>query len=61
MKFRCVREIVSAEGSQEFEVEAKSIEEAKEKFKSGGGELVSSDCEVMDLSDYDLDSVWEET
>ena len=52
--------IVSAGGTQEFEVEADNLEEARAKFEQGDGKLVEDYCEVMDLDDYDLDSIWEE-
>ena len=60
-KFRCEREIIAASGSQEFEVEAVDIDEARELFKSGKGEMVESDCEVTDLADYDLDTLYQES
>ena len=60
MKFRCERIIAAAGGSQEFEVEASSLEEARSKFEKGQGELVATECEVTDLEDYDLDNIWEE-
>lgn len=60
MKFRCPREIKEASGDQEFEVEADSIEQARELFAAGGGELVANNCEVTDLGEYDLDSIWQE-
>ena len=59
-KFRCPREVLSASGDQEFEVEADSVEEAIEMFKEGNGEFAASNCEVTHLGPYDFDSVWEE-
>lgn len=60
MKFRCVRDIKAASGTQEFQVEAATIDEAEQMFKRGEGELVASECEVTDLYEYDLDSIWQE-
>lgn len=60
MNFRCERIIAAAGGSQEFEVEADTIEEARSKFEKGEGELVATECEVTDLDEYDLDNIWEE-
>lgn len=61
MKFRCQRNIDKAEGTQDFEVEAESEDEAREMFQAGKGELVETDCEVIDLSEYDLSSMWMES
>ena len=60
MNFRGARDITAASGTQEFEVSADSILEALEKFKNNEGLLVCSDCEVIDLGEWDLDSIWEE-
>lgn len=60
MKFRCIKDIAKAEGTQEFEVEAKDLESATEKFKAGEGELVATECEVIALDEYDLECIWEE-
>ena len=59
-KFRCMRGIKSANGHQEFEVEAEDEESARELFEADRGELVSTECEIDDLEEYDLDSIWED-
>ena len=59
-KFRCVRDIKAAAGTQEFEVDALNENAAREKFRRGEGVLVATECEVMDLGKYDLDSIWQE-
>lgn len=60
MKYRCTRDAISVGGDQEFEVEADSIEEAREKFARGEGEFVADNTEISCLSPYDLDSIWQE-
>lgn len=60
MKYRCTREVISAGGDQEFEVEADSLEEARGLFKSGEGVLVRCNAEVINLGEYDLEGIWEE-
>jgi hypothetical protein len=58
-KYRGEREVQSAEGSQEFEVVATNAEEALEKYMNGEGRLVESDVEVIALSDFIMDSIYE--
>lgn len=60
-KFICQRPITAADGYQEFTVEAESAEEAKELFERGEGELTFTECEVLDLGEYDLDTIHEES
>lgn len=57
MKYTCWREIREVSGSQSFEVNANSEGEARKLFAEGGGVLVESECEVVSLDDYDLDTI----
>lgn len=59
-KFICIRDVVAAGGHQEFAVKAGNEKEARELFAEGKGELVFSEVEVTALSEYDLDSIWED-
>jgi len=58
-KFRCTREVVTVEGSQEYEVEANSIEEAIKKFLAGDSEIIESELEVLHSEDFDFDNIEE--
>lgn len=46
MKFRVERDIVNAQGTQTYEIEALSIDEAVTKFNRGEGDLVDEELEV---------------
>lgn len=59
-KFRCPKEVISAGGHLEFEVEAETEEEAKRLFMAGGGELMDDFSEVTHIGPYDLDAIWQE-
>jgi hypothetical protein len=48
--FQIDRDVINANGTQSFQCEADSIEEAYEKFKHGDDRMVSSDVEVTELS-----------
>lgn len=58
MKYRCAKEILSAGGDQEFEVEAETLADARKLFAGGKAELVVSNCEVTHLSEFNLDDIW---
>jgi len=59
MKFRVNREVESASGSQEWETEADSIEEAFENLKEGIGDIVENDVEVTNLEPIELNDLYE--
>lgn len=58
-RYRCTRSIKDASGEQEFEVIATDPGFAEMMFVQGLGELVETECEITDLGEYDLDSIWE--
>ncbi len=59
MKFQCVRDIEEAGGTQVFETEAGTKEEALERFIANKGvELVDNECEVTSLSEWDIENIW---
>ena len=60
MRYFCPKEIVAASGDQVFFVEAENEDDARELFANGGGELHHSECEVTDLSEFDLNTIWPE-
>ena len=57
--FEIVREIVSASGTQTFQVDADSVQDALEKFQNGESSIVNDDCEVTELADFDLDDIYQ--
>jgi hypothetical protein len=59
MKYNLDVEIKSAQGTQEFRIEANSKEEAIEKFKKGECELIDSDVEVTALEEPDISAIYE--
>jgi len=59
-RFYCTRDAIDCGGHQEFMVEAETLEEARELFKSGKGEFVADETEIINLGEYDLDAVWED-
>ena len=46
-------DVVQTEGTQTFQVRARTAEEALELFRNGGGEIVESDVEVVALDEID--------
>jgi len=54
MKYHVIREVLLATGTQTFEVEADSFEEAKEKVENGNGNIVEEEIEVQHLGDGSL-------
>lgn len=50
MKYHVIRDVLQTHGSQTFEVEASSFEEARDKVIDGKGEIVSEEIEVQELS-----------
>lgn len=58
-KFRIDRDVVSAEGTQTFEVEAENLEEAIKKFDAGESEIVEHEVEVVALSHFDNADIYE--
>ncbi|MBT4091416.1 MAG: DUF1381 domain-containing protein [Deltaproteobacteria bacterium] len=60
MKYNVEREVTAARGWQTFQVEADSLEEAKEKFLNGEAVIVAEEIEVLSLSKWDFDEIYEE-
>lgn len=57
-KYRIIRYVTEAHGTQEFEVYADNGDSAFEKFKNGEGELVDSEVEVIALGEDSLNDVY---
>lgn len=57
--FTINRGIVSADGSQDFQVIAKNKEEAIKMFLNGEAIISSSEVEVMDLDPWEFDDIEE--
>ena len=60
MKFYLDRDVVSAECSQTFFVEAENIEEAKRKFLEGDSDIECSDVDVTQLSEIDTSLIYKD-
>ena len=52
-KYQIVLEVTHANGTQTFEVEAGSREEAEQLFREGKSEIVESDLEAEGLEDIE--------
>jgi hypothetical protein len=59
--YKIQRDIIYAEGYQTWEISANSKEEAFEKYKKGECVMTESECEVIRLSDYDINDFEETT
>lgn len=59
-RYVAIRHIASASGTQLFEVEANSKEEAFRKFENGEGNFVEEEIEVESLEELTIDDVHEE-
>ena len=49
-----IRASVNARGTQYYEIEADSEQDALKKFNDGGGEFVDEDIEVTDIEDVEI-------
>ena len=58
MKYQLMRDVRHWEGSQTFEVQADTLDEAGQKFIKGEGDIVEHDVEVTALFEIDLNEIY---
>jgi len=59
MKYRIERDVTNFHGSQTFECDADSKEEAMKKFEKGDDIFIEQDIEVTNLSDVTIEEIYE--